>query len=137
MALRRSRSQSAPPPLPLFLPSRTREPFELLARCTILILFPDGVVPAVIPTPSNPSLPLSPLPPPPSPIPTQEPFELLARRAIGQLLPPALSCKERVHEELVRIAEQACPPEAGRWGGVWVCREGVGGGQGRAGQGRG
>ncbi|KXZ51969.1 hypothetical protein GPECTOR_11g91 [Gonium pectorale] len=45
----------------------------------------------------------------------QEPFELLARRAIQQLMPPALSCKERVHEELVKIAEQACPPEAGRF----------------------
>ncbi|KAG2490563.1 hypothetical protein HYH03_010957 [Edaphochlamys debaryana] len=45
----------------------------------------------------------------------QEPFELLARRAVQQLLAPALHCKERVHEELVRIAEQACPPEAARF----------------------
>lgn len=44
----------------------------------------------------------------------QEPFELLARRAVQQLMPPSLACKERVHEELVRIAEQACPPEAAR-----------------------
>ncbi len=28
----------------------------------------------------------------------QEPFELLVRRAITQLLPPALQCKEAVHE---------------------------------------
>ncbi len=63
--------------------------------------------------------------PPSLPPRAQEPFELLARRAIGQLLPPALSCKERVHEELVRIAEQACPPEAGRWG--WARPKGISG----------
>eukprot|EP00198_Chlamydomonas_reinhardtii_P007892 XP_001697229.1 dynamin-related GTPase [Chlamydomonas reinhardtii] len=45
----------------------------------------------------------------------QEPFELLTRRAVQQLMQPALGCKERVHEELVRIAEQACPPEAARF----------------------
>ena len=28
----------------------------------------------------------------------QEPFELLVRRAITQLLPPAIQCKEAVHE---------------------------------------
>ena len=46
----------------------------------------------------------------------QEPFELLVRRAIAQLLPPALHCKEAVHEELLRIAEQACPRDAARCG---------------------
>ena len=45
----------------------------------------------------------------------QEPFELLVRRAITQLLPPALHCKEAVHEELLRIAEQACPHAAARF----------------------
>ncbi|GIL71585.1 hypothetical protein Vretimale_710 [Volvox reticuliferus] len=45
----------------------------------------------------------------------QEPFELLARRAVQQLMAPSLSCKDRVHEELVRIAEAACPPETARF----------------------
>lgn len=45
----------------------------------------------------------------------QEPFELLARRAIGQLLTPALSCAERVHEVLLHIAEQACPGAVSRF----------------------
>eukprot|EP00798_Chlamydomonas_sp_ICE-L_P011575 gene11575-34274_t len=45
----------------------------------------------------------------------QEPFELLVRRAIHQLLGPSLACKEAVYEELLRIAEQACPKEASRF----------------------
>jgi hypothetical protein len=53
-------------------------------------------------------------------VPPQEPFELLARRAVQQLLSPALACKERVHEELVRIAEQACPPGVARCGRGWL-----------------
>lgn len=44
----------------------------------------------------------------------QEPFELLARRAISQLLEPSLTCAERVHEVLLRIAEQACPQAVSR-----------------------
>ena len=71
------------------------------------------------PVPVRP--PTAPRPAPPRPagslLVPHEPFELLSRRAIAQLLLPALSCKERVHEELVRIAEQSCPQEASRWGG--------------------
>ncbi len=44
----------------------------------------------------------------------QEPFELLVRRSIAALLPPALTCKELVYEELLNIAEQTCPKEAAR-----------------------
>jgi len=48
----------------------------------------------------------------------QEPFELLVRRALLQLLPPSLQCKDLVHEELLRIAEQACPKDASRFPGL-------------------
>lgn len=43
-----------------------------------------------------------------------EPFELLMRRSVMSLLPPALACKEAIYSELLVIAEQACPAEAGR-----------------------
>lgn len=46
----------------------------------------------------------------------QEPFELLVRRAIAMLLGPALQCKDCVYEELLKIADQARPREAARWG---------------------
>ena len=39
----------------------------------------------------------------------------MVRRAIHQLLSPSLACKEAVYEELLRIAEQACPKEAARY----------------------
>ena len=45
----------------------------------------------------------------------QEPFEVLVRRSVSQLLPPSLQCKESVHEELLKISEQACPKEASRF----------------------
>lgn len=45
----------------------------------------------------------------------QEPFEVLVRRSISQLLAPSLQCKESVHEELIKISEQACPKEASRF----------------------
>ncbi|KAG1666352.1 hypothetical protein FOA52_007890 [Chlamydomonas sp. UWO 241] len=45
----------------------------------------------------------------------QEPFELLVRRAISLLLQPSLQCKEAVHDELLRIAEAACPRHATRF----------------------
>lgn len=44
----------------------------------------------------------------------QEPFELLVRRSVAALLPPSLACKDAVHEEMLRIAEQAAPPEVAR-----------------------
>lgn len=44
-----------------------------------------------------------------------EPFELLVQRAIKRLLAPALQCKELVYDELLRIAEQACPPELDKY----------------------
>ncbi|WIA15453.1 hypothetical protein OEZ85_002099 [Tetradesmus obliquus] len=45
----------------------------------------------------------------------QEPFELLVRRSIGRLMSPALSCKDLVHEELLKIAEAAAPKDLGRF----------------------
>lgn len=45
----------------------------------------------------------------------QEPFELLVKRAITLLLTPSLQCKETVHEELLKIAETACPRDAARF----------------------
>jgi len=48
----------------------------------------------------------------------QEPFELLVRRSVMMLLPPALSCKDAVYEELLRIAEVACPAEIARFPGL-------------------
>eukprot|EP00878_Enallax_costatus_P013508 GHUV01014123.1.p1 GENE.GHUV01014123.1~~GHUV01014123.1.p1 ORF type:complete len:883 (+),score=283.34 GHUV01014123.1:471-3119(+) len=45
----------------------------------------------------------------------QEPFELLVRRSIGRLMGPALTCKELVHEELLKIAEAAAPKDLGRF----------------------
>ncbi|KAJ9521046.1 hypothetical protein QJQ45_022772 [Haematococcus lacustris] len=48
----------------------------------------------------------------------QEPFELLVRKSVAALLPPCLSCKEGVHQELLHIAEQACPREAIRFPGL-------------------
>eukprot|EP00200_Dunaliella_tertiolecta_P012263 CAMPEP_0202375302 /NCGR_PEP_ID=MMETSP1127-20130417/6003_1 /ASSEMBLY_ACC=CAM_ASM_000462 /TAXON_ID=3047 /ORGANISM="Dunaliella tertiolecta, Strain CCMP1320" /LENGTH=673 /DNA_ID=CAMNT_0048972739 /DNA_START=12 /DNA_END=2029 /DNA_ORIENTATION=- len=47
-----------------------------------------------------------------------EPFELLVRRSVMALLPPALACKEAIYSELLAIAEQACPAEAGRFPGL-------------------
>jgi hypothetical protein len=54
----------------------------------------------------SPSLPANQPPPRPS---AQEPFELLVRRSISRLLAPSLQCKECVYEELLKIAELACP----------------------------
>lgn len=45
----------------------------------------------------------------------EAPFELLVRRAIERLLPPALQCKDFVHMELLRIAEQCLPPDVARF----------------------
>lgn len=45
----------------------------------------------------------------------QEPFELLVRRAIVKLLDPALQCSELVYDELLKIAEAACPRELSRF----------------------
>ncbi len=39
----------------------------------------------------------------------QEPFELLVRRSISRLLAPSLQCKDLVYDELLKIAELACP----------------------------
>ncbi|GBF90976.1 hypothetical protein Rsub_03831 [Raphidocelis subcapitata] len=45
----------------------------------------------------------------------QEPFELLVRRAITKLLAPSLQVKDMVYEELLRIAEGACPRDLPRF----------------------
>ena len=45
----------------------------------------------------------------------EAPFELLVSRAIERLLPPALQCREFVHQELVRIASQSVPSELSRF----------------------
>lgn len=45
----------------------------------------------------------------------QEPFELLVRRSISKLLQPAMTCKDLVYDELLKIAEAACPRDLGRF----------------------
>lgn len=50
----------------------------------------------------------------------EAPFELLVRRAIGQLLAPALQCKEFVAGELMRIAGQCAPRDVRRFPALQV-----------------
>ena len=54
------------------------------------------------------------------------PFEALARRAIGDLLPLVLQCKEFVVEELLRVAEQYVPQDVARFPALQVGAPGHG-----------